>query len=264
MKRRFVRRPSASTAIACVALFVALGGVSWAFATGSIDTREIKNETILTEDIRKGGVRPDDIRNDSIRTEDLRNNEVRGVDIRNSTIRGIEVALNSITGADIAEDTLEAVPSADTVDGIDSADFARSGDVGRFSLRLTAGQTQTVATHGQVSVLARCVDGGAQDEVRLYASTPSADVLMDGAEANDDHLTSGDPLTNSTPPAEAELAVFVRTPASSVAEVDETNDGGFVMGNDGKGLHLQGGSTLLGFNYTGSACIAAGVLSKTG
>ncbi len=121
-----------------------------------------------------------------------------------------------------------------------------------------------MATHGQVSVSAQCVDGGAQDEVRLYASTPSADVLMDGVDANDNHLTSADPLTSSTPPSEAELAVFIRTPASSVAEVDETNDGGFVVGNDGKGLHLQGGSTLLGFNYTGSTCIAAGVLSKTG
>ena len=262
MKRILARRPSPATAIACTALFLALGGVSWAFATGSIDSREIRNETIQTQDILKGGVRPIDIRNDSLRTEDLRNNEVRGVDIRNSTIRGIEVALNSLTGADIAEETLETVPSADTLDGLNSTDFNRSTELLRFSLRLSAGQIQTVATNGQVTVSAQCVDG-APDEVRLFASTSSSDALMDGSEANDDHLTAVDPLTSATPTAQSELAVFSR-PGGLTAAVDEDNEGGFVIGSDGKGLHLQGTSSILGFNYAGATCLAAGELFKTG
>ena len=55
-------------AIAYLALFVALGGTSYGLAAGSIDSREIKNDTI--------------------RTGDLRNNEVRSRDIRNRTIVG--------------------------------------------------------------------------------------------------------------------------------------------------------------------------------
>ena len=80
---------------------MSLGGVSWAVATGSIDSREIKNET-------------------SSRTQGhLRNNEVRGVDIRNSTIGGRDVALNTLAGADISETTLARCPTPTTLDGVD-------------------------------------------------------------------------------------------------------------------------------------------------
>src|SRR5919198_186464 len=80
-------------AVALVALFVSLGGVSYGVATGSIDSREIKNNTI--------------------RTVDIRNGEVRGRDIRNSTIRGDDVALDTLTGLDIKESKLETVPTAE-------------------------------------------------------------------------------------------------------------------------------------------------------
>ena len=261
MKRLITRRPTPATAIAFVALFVALGGVSYGFATGSIDSREIRNETVQTQDIRKGGVRAADIRNDSIRTEDLRNNEVRGIDIRNSTIRGIEVALNSITGADILESSLGTVPNADTIDGVDSSAFARPGDLGRFSVKLAAGQTVSLASHGQVSISAQCVDDGAAgDEVRIYATTSSSEALMDG---EDNHLTSANYLTPATIAPEAELAEETRL-SSATPAVAENNGGGFVVGPDGKGLHLQGASTILGFNYAGAPCLVAGELSKTG
>ena len=124
MKRLLARRPSPAMVIACVALFVALGGVSYGFATGSIDSRELQDGTI----------RSTDIRGNSIRTEDLRNNEVRGRDIRNSTIAGVEVSLNSLTGSDIRESALDIdesllakVPDADHLDGIDSSSFVRRG-----------------------------------------------------------------------------------------------------------------------------------------
>ena len=50
------RRPSPALVIACIALFVSLGGVSYAVATGSIDSREIANNKIRSMDIRNGGV----------------------------------------------------------------------------------------------------------------------------------------------------------------------------------------------------------------
>lgn len=110
-----LRRPSPALVIACIALFVSMGGVSWAFATGAIDTREIKNETVRNTDIRNG----------TITTKDLRNNEVRGADIRNSTIGGRDVAFNTLGGNDIKESTLTKVPDADNVDGVDSSAFVR-------------------------------------------------------------------------------------------------------------------------------------------
>jgi hypothetical protein len=82
--------------IACIALFVAMGGVSYGFATGEIDSREIAN----------GGVT----------TKDIRNNEVRGRDIRNSTIVGRDVAFDTLTGNDIKESTLSGVLKAEKPD----------------------------------------------------------------------------------------------------------------------------------------------------
>lgn len=101
MKRILARRPSPALVIACIALFVALGGVSYGVATGSIDSREIRNNTI--------------------RTQDLRNNDIRGIDIRNSTIRTRDVALNTLTGSDIAESKLGKVPQSAKADAADNA-----------------------------------------------------------------------------------------------------------------------------------------------
>ena len=103
MKYILRRRPSPALVIACIALFVSLGGVSYGVATGFIDSREIRNNTI----------RSGDVRNNTLRTQDIRNNEVRGFDIRNSTIQGRDVAFNTLTGADIARvDASARCPSA--------------------------------------------------------------------------------------------------------------------------------------------------------
>jgi hypothetical protein len=81
VKRALRERPSPALVIACVALFVSLGGVSWAVATGSIDSREIKDN--------------------SLRSKDIRNNGVRGKDVRRGTLRGSDVGSNTLTGSDI-------------------------------------------------------------------------------------------------------------------------------------------------------------------
>jgi hypothetical protein len=76
--------------VALVALFMALGGSSYAA-------------------LRVGSAQ---IKNNSVRTQDLRNNDIRGKDIRNSTITGADVGSNRLTGADIKESTLGVVPNA--------------------------------------------------------------------------------------------------------------------------------------------------------
>jgi hypothetical protein len=67
-----------------IAVFVALGGSSYAVATGSVGSRAL--------------------RDDSVRSVDLRDNGIRGADVRKDTI----------TGTDVIESTLGTVPSATT------------------------------------------------------------------------------------------------------------------------------------------------------
>ena len=111
MIRPQLRRPSPALIISCIALFVALSGVSYGYATGSIGSREIRNSAITTKDIR--------------------DNQVRGRDIRNSTILGRDVAFDTLTGLDIKESKLGQVPSAanannaGTLDGVPSSGFVR-------------------------------------------------------------------------------------------------------------------------------------------
>lgn len=78
--RRFARLPSPALVISCIALFVALGGVSYGLATGVIDSREIKN------------------------------NSIRGLDVKNRSITGNDVAVDRLGGGAIKESTLATVP----------------------------------------------------------------------------------------------------------------------------------------------------------
>ena len=83
-------RPSHGTVVAYLALFIALGGTSYGVATGSIGSREIKNN--------------------SVRSKDIRNDDVRGKDIRTGTIRSSDVANGSLLAKDFKRGQLPAGP----------------------------------------------------------------------------------------------------------------------------------------------------------
>lgn len=106
MKRILARRPSPAMAVASIALFASLGGVSYGVATGSIDSREIKDNSI----------RGKDVRNNNLTSRDLRNNQVRGIDIRNGTIKGHDIRDESLNRNQIRESKLDKVPEAALAD----------------------------------------------------------------------------------------------------------------------------------------------------
>ena len=96
MSRIASRRPSASLVIACLALFVALGGVGYAAAT-------IGSSAIV---------------DNSIRSKDVRNNDLRGKDVRG----------NPLKGTDVDESSLGKVPSAANADSAATAAHATNAD----------------------------------------------------------------------------------------------------------------------------------------
>jgi hypothetical protein len=162
------RRPSPALVIACIALFVSLGGVSYAVATGSIDSREIRNNTISSNDVR----------NNSLRTFDIRNNEIRGFDVRNSSLQGRDIAFNTLTGADINESTLGAVPSATTAGSVTP--------LKTFAPRLVSegAAPVTLATHGSVTLSAACVQTvGGDTAAQLRIQTSGATAFGAGTES---------------------------------------------------------------------------------
>jgi hypothetical protein len=70
--KRFVRLPSPAMLVASTALFVALGGTSYAVATGSIDSREIRNGSIVQQDVKAQGIEGSDIKNGALAARDIK------------------------------------------------------------------------------------------------------------------------------------------------------------------------------------------------
>jgi hypothetical protein len=154
-------RPTPATVISLLALFVSLGGVSYAVATGSIDSREI--------------------RNNAVRTKDLRNNDIRGLDIRNSTIQGRDVAVSSILGEDIREATLAKVPQAARADTAGAVDALRA--IGARTLAPGAPQN-ILLTYGPLALTATCTAGGSGPVAQVRAQSTQAGSSADGEEAS--------------------------------------------------------------------------------
>ncbi|MGN6188564.1 MAG: hypothetical protein ACTHOE_06670 [Conexibacter sp.] len=71
------RRPSAAMIVACCALFVALGGTSFALAVGSVGSVQIRDDSI------------------------------RSIDVHNHSLRGHDIAPDSLGGGAIKEETLD-------------------------------------------------------------------------------------------------------------------------------------------------------------
>ena len=176
-------RPTPATVISLVALFVSLGGVSYAVATGSIDSREIKNNTI--------------------RTKDIKNNEIRGLDIRNSTIQGRDVAVSSIGGEDIRESTLAPVPRADSAGAVDSLRA-----IGARTIPQRA-PVNVLLTFGPLTLTASCTAGGGGPVAQVRAQSTQAGSSADGEEA-------GVPNLGAAPQA------IAATPATGAKEVESS------------------------------------------
>jgi hypothetical protein len=196
VKPSLSRLPSPALVIACVALFVSLGGVSYGLAKGSVDSREIKNNTVRSGDVLNNTLRSKDVRNNTLRTFDIRNNEVRGFDIRNSTVQGRDVAFDTLTGNDIAEPSLAKVPSATTADTAGTANsVATLRTIAPTSLAEGAAPV-TLATHGPLTLTGACEADGVTTEAKLRVQTTEANSAAGGSgptiSANNPTIAPGD------------------------------------------------------------------------
>jgi hypothetical protein len=141
-----MRKPSPALIVACVALFCSLGGVSYGVATGFIDSREIKNNTIRAKDIRNGQVTSADLRDDNV------------------------------SGADVNESSLGKVPSAASADSAAKATNATNA---------TNAAKAGIAGHATTASNASNADavGGVRERtinVRQNAGTPFTNVFSFG------------------------------------------------------------------------------------
>lgn len=175
MLRRIRTRITPATVLATIALFAALGGVS--YAAGKIGTSQIKNGAVTAKKLHRNAVGTNKVRNGAVKTA--------------------KIAGDAVTGAKVAESTLGTVPDAAKLGGKDPAGFESHGFGGGdgSTVSLPSSTEKTVATlslpAGTYLVLARggvnnngvAVGGGAVG--CTVAAGPSSQTIGVGAlEAN--------------------------------------------------------------------------------
>jgi hypothetical protein len=155
------RLPSPATILACVALLVSLGGVSYAAGV-------VPNNSVGAAQLRKGAVT----------AAKVRTNAINSAKIKDGTVTGADALDNSLTGADINEGTLGQVPSAATAGSATTANSANTatsantagfasdaGAVNGTKLRRLAVDVQpngsaTVLTQNGLTLALACTGGG--------------------------------------------------------------------------------------------------------
>jgi hypothetical protein len=200
--------------ISLVALFVSLGGVSWGVATGFIDSREIKNNTVRTKDLR----------NNDIRSTDIRNNTIGSRDIRTSTITGGDVKTNTLTGRDILESSLATVPLATTASLATRANSAAVVDgfvPGSASLTDGAADKDLFSLNG-FRVFLRCTGGTTDVRIQNVSAGDNANTDAGGGDADFDQ----DEEASITGPGSTTFTAFGGKGAITgvVGAFDGTND----------------------------------------
>lgn len=161
--------------IALVALFVALGGISWAAATAP------KN-SVAAKSIKKNAVTNAKIKNNAVTTRKIKTGAVLGSDIKN----------DSLTGTDINEGSLGTVPSAATAGS--SADQievikAEQSSASNADPAIARSQAAEVplASHGVVSLYGKCFTDTDSNEIyfETYVKTSVDGAMLQGENATD-------------------------------------------------------------------------------
>ncbi|NLT05162.1 MAG: hypothetical protein GXY03_02510 [Solirubrobacterales bacterium] len=101
-----VRRPRHATIVAYLALFVALGGTSYAainLPKGSVGTPQLKKGAVSAHKLKQGAVTARKLRRGAVLNRNIRRRAITGTAIRH----------NTLTGSQIDESTLATVPHAD-------------------------------------------------------------------------------------------------------------------------------------------------------
>lgn len=140
MKLLLRRRPTPSMAVALLALFVALGGTSYAAIT--ITGKNVKNGSLTGADVKNSSLTGSDVKNNKLTGRDV--TSVTGSDIKNGSIRSSDVGTETLNGSDIVESQLGKVPSAAQADSAGNANTLGGKSGAQLKPAMGFGQSGTI------------------------------------------------------------------------------------------------------------------------
>jgi hypothetical protein len=104
-----------ATVIACIALFVALGGTAAAVSTlprDSVGSPQIRKDAVRSPEIAKDAVRSPEIEKDAVRSPEIANDAVRSPEIADDAVRSSEIRDGGILLADLSNGARNALQGA--------------------------------------------------------------------------------------------------------------------------------------------------------
>lgn len=111
-KRRWLRVPSPAMIVACVALFVAMGGTSYAAATlaaNSVGTKQIKNSAVTSAKIKSAAVTAAKVKDGTLTGTKIQDASVTGADLADAAVDAAKIGV--IPGARVQRDAAISIPS---------------------------------------------------------------------------------------------------------------------------------------------------------
>lgn len=225
--RRARSRLTYSNIIATLALFIALGGVSYAAV-------KLPKNSVTNKTIKKSAVTSAKIKNKTITGADVKSNTLTGKQINESTLAVPSTAFATTAGS--AASAATAGTAADTINLTKSVRASASG-VDEDTARAAATPVP-LASHGSVSFYAKCFKNNASGETHfeVIAST-TADGALLYSYSGSDSLNSSSGLLNTNTPEDDRQTQDDETDGANTFD-DDYSVSTSLIGPDGKSIYV--------------------------
>src|SRR6188472_1994803 len=216
MTRLLSRRPSPAMIVALLALFVALGGSS--YAAVKIGARDIQRGAVGTRAIANNSIRSGDIHNATVSGADVKDDTLTNADIDNTSLiaKSAETAARATTAtsASTASNATNAdnAGNAGKLDGLDSTDFTRP-----------ACTSQTGALKGAVTIAASPAFSG------TFTAVPGYNCSGQSVEARRLGMGRYEVRFNGSPATQAVATAIVSSIKADMVSVTNQSPGLFTV-----------------------------------
>jgi hypothetical protein len=115
------RRPSATTVIACLALFIAIGGTAAALpGRNTVNSGDVKNETLRSSDLKnEAAVQSPDVVDDTLQSQDVAPGALQSNDYDTGSVTGAAIGTNAVQEEEIGANSV----------GTSEITFVETGDL---------------------------------------------------------------------------------------------------------------------------------------
>jgi len=265
--KRLKKQITPSLLISSLALFVALGGASYAaLAKNSVGSNQLKKNAVVTKKIKNKAVSAAKIKGGAITTGKIKKDAVTGAKVKESSLGTVPNATNAA-----AAELANVATSAQSLDGYRTYKQTR--------IAATSGPTDAAAraaapenvmfTAGPITIYSKCFTdaSGPDTNASIFIKTSENGVLFESAEDRFD----GDPLFLNTDTLETNRELLEEGAGANAADVEaDSSNATSVFTPSGLSFEMQpsiavkngtlaGGNGLYG---DGGACIFSGSLSE--